>query len=104
MVIDTEAFLWLCGIVGGFYTLYRAVKEVSKDIKTPLKDANEKINDHEKRLKKLEYSNGDLWEELKDQKAMMVLILEIVSALARDDKEAIADTSAKIDNFLRNNI
>lgn len=104
MVIDTEAFLWFVGIIGGCWTVYKAVKEVSKDIKSPLKDTNDRINDHEKRLKKLEHSTGDLWEELKDQKAMMVLILEIVSALARDDKEAIADTSAKIDNFLRNNI
>ncbi len=100
-VIENATVMGLLGFIGLLYTVYRAVKEVSRDVKTPLHEANNKLENHELRLKNLESGTKDLNEEFESQKEMIRLILVQISALAKDDKEAIKKASENIDKYLR---
>ncbi|QRG86364.1 hypothetical protein [Bulleidia sp. zg-1006] len=99
--VENWTVVGLLGFVALLYTVYRAVKEVSKDFKAPLSEANSKIENHELRLKNLESGAKNLNEEIESQKEMIRLILVQISALAKDDKEAIKKASENIDKYLR---
>ena len=95
---------WIAGsivTVGGATSILErwAVK-----FKQPEEKQNARLDDHEKRICKLETDRDDMTEQLLDLKEMSRLQLAQISAIANGDADAIKTASNAISNYLRNKI
>ncbi len=95
---------WIAGsivTVGGATAILErwAVK-----FKQPEEKQNARLDDHEKRICKLETDRDDMTEQLLDLKEMSRLLLAQVAALANGDADAIRSASDAIVSYLRHKI
>ena len=106
--LDFEMFLafimWSCGLiitVGGAIAI---LEKWSLKFKQPEDRQNERLDDHDKRISKLESDRDDMKEQLLDLKEMSRLLLAQVAALANGDADAIRSASDAIVSYLRHKI
>ena len=106
--IDVEMLItFVFWISGSIVTLGGAVAILEKwslKFKQPEDRQNERLDDHDKRISKLESDRDDMKEQLLDLKEMSRLLLAQVAALANGDADAIKTASNAISNYLRNKI
>ena len=96
--------MWIAGsivTIGGATTI---LKKWSDEFKKPEEIQNARLDEHDKRIAKLETDQNDTTEQLQDLKEMSRLQLAQISAIANGDADAIKTASNAISNYLRNKI
>lgn len=106
--IDVEMLItFVFWISGSIVTLGGAIAILEKwslKLKQPEDRQNERLDDHDKRISKLESDRDDMKEQLLDLKEMSRLLLAQVAALANGDADAIKSASDEIVSYLRHKI
>lgn len=106
--IDVEMLItFVFWISGSIVTLGGAIAILEKwslKFKQPEDRQNERLDDHDKRISKLESDRDDMKEQLLDLKEMSRLLLAQVAALANGDADAIRSASDAIVSYLRHKI
>ena len=95
---------WIAGsivTVGGATAI---LERWTVKFKQPEEKQNARLDDHEKRICKLETDRDDMTEQLLDLKEMSRLQLAQISAIANGDADAIKTASNAISNYLRNKL
>lgn len=105
---DAEMIItFIFWISGSIVTLGGAIAILEKwslKFKQPEDRQNERLDDHDKRISKLEADRDDMKEQLLDLKEMSRLLLAQVAALANGDADAIRSASDEIVSYLRHKI